>query len=656
METGEAAARQSIRDAIARAILPDPPVDPVAWAAGNFRLVDGPKAGALWDPDESPWMIEILRHMALDHPTTRAALRKSAQIGFTTGAIAWLMATAALTPTQMMVVQPTTNAVRGFNKEKFDPAIRACRALDGIVAGDMGPSDSKSSAFHKSFPGGFIVLVGANSAPDLSAKTIRVVLADEVDRWPHDLDGQGDPMRLVDARQQAFKERGGWKRLEGGTPTIEGQSRIDTAFEGGDQRYWLVDCPGCGAAHRLEWEGLVWSRETPQIVHHRCPECGTLVPESERRGLVRRGRFVAHNPDGAYPSWHIDGLYALPWPLVVRAYLEAESDPTALKAFWNLTLGRSWRAQGEAPEAERLHARALGSGYRRGTLPPGVLYLTAGADVQADRIEVEIVGWGTGGTSWQVDYRVIGGDTADAATWARLTELYQETWTDHLGHGRVIESIAIDSGYRPQQVYRWCMGKDRALAVKGVGEHLAPLLSTPTKQVVVANGRKSGSVLLHKVGTWQIKAEVYGLLNLNGPNESGGYPVGWCHFPEDSTIGYFQGLTSETLVDKIVRGGVRKEWIVNPRVRNEPLDCRVYARAAAESHALRWRGLKPMSLMTPADWQVLAANRGAPPEIGQLELLAAVQGQPARPETPVRRKPRPERESWITGGGDWFRR
>ncbi len=603
--------------AVALVVQPSERVAPVDWMEENFVLIDGPNAGEKWSRRNAPQLVEILGCLDPRHPANRVSVRKSAQTGFTTIGIGWAGYVADVNPGNFLFVEPTGTLVKQVNDGKLQPAIDSNKALDAKIAAQRTRDAEGSTAYHKKFPGGFILLVGANSSVQLRSHTIRDALCDEIDDWPQDLAGQGDPMEMVDARQITFRRSGKWKRLEISTPKFA-PSRIDQAFDEGDQRHFYVPCPHCKTRQKLIFENLDFKPDYPYDAHYKCASCGVLIEHHHKRWMVVNGSWVAENPGpGRHPSFHIDTLTSsfVGWDDIAAKFLKAGNDPEKLKTFQNLWLGLPFVVEGDAPDAEILLARR--ADYHRGTLPPGVLFMTCGVDVQGNRLEAEIVGWGVGKTSWQIDYRVLEGDTADLNVWAELARLSQETWEDWQGNVRGIERMAVDTGYRAQMVYQFVRGKPNCMAVKGANTQQAPVLATPTVQDLKRDGKKvkKGGVKLYNVGVWSLKATLYGYLGMEGPSETG-YPPGWCFFPAEADLDYFNMLTAETLIREEKRGQIVSRWVKKARQPNEALDCRVYATAAAYKEGMGKWG--------PRQWAKLAADRGAPPSDEELGLLKAM--------------------------------
>lgn len=617
----------------AAGIMPDKSVNACEWASTNMKVTDGPKAGKNFDPTLTPEFDEIAEVMKPGHPCTQAAVRKSSQLGLTTLGIAVVGTWIDTAPNTMAMVLPTAEDVKQFNAETLQELIQESPALRSKVKSQTSRSTKGSTTTLKRFTGGWLRLLGAHSAAGLRRKTIKYILADEVDEYPLDLEGQGDPMEMLHARQISFHKSGEYKIMLFSTPTIEGISRIDAAFEKGDQRFYFVPCPHCKHMHTYDFWKLKYEKKWPHNAHYFCAECGgqiTYKDQAAMRAKESGARWIATNDNGGYPSFHLDAMYSgfTTWDHLVATFLKAEGSPEKLKTFYNLWLGRAFKVQSEAPDAEKLYNRR--SDYAPGRIPAGGLFLTLGADVQQARIELEVVAWGIGKTSYSVERGVLTGDTMQPEVWAKLAQVLAGEWSDQYGRKRKIEMACIDAGYRPQKVYEFCRGRHNAIPIKGVGGHLAPLIGTPSKQdITPTGGKRRSSVMLWPLGTWQLKAELYGLLNMEGPSESGGYPPGWCYFPIGDLydLTFFQGLTSEQLVDVPRRGYIDKVWTKNPKFRNEPLDCRVYAMAAAYQ--------KGMGRFTPEDWQKLVELSG-PPVKAQLDMLADLTATAPPPRTPAR--------------------
>lgn len=630
----EREAHRLAREILIEAAAPPPSLDLTKWVPQHVRVPDGPREGQLWDLSLTPFWREILECLSPNHPATRVTVRKSAQLGFTMVLIAWMLAIVAVVKRRAMIVMPSLGVARDFVSEKLQPAIDKCAAAAALIVPQKPRAGDGSTALNKKFPGGSLRLTGANSTADLRSKTIPLIGCDEIDEYDKDLGGQGDPMGMIDARQLAFHASGNFKKLEGGTPTVKGYSRIDESFEESDQRYYEVPCPHCGEAQDLVWEQLHWQEEWPHQAEYACRHCGGMIGHHEKQRMLRAGKWVARAPGaGRHPGFHINALYSpfTTWDAMVAAYLKAKDDPLELKAWSNLWKGESFEVKGEAPTWQELKQRAQAIDlYRRGEIPDEALVITASVDVQGSWLEVGLWGWGVGKTSYALDRFVIQGDPNDLKVWGELEAYRQREFRTKGCFPRVIEMMAIDSGYLTPMVYNFVRGKDanvkggrRVMAIKGASTRTEWVLGNRKKVDFTLHGQsKRGSVYRYMVGGHVAKIAIYGRLGLKGPNQAGQFPPGFCHFASDFDDDFYQQHTAELMIPVQRRGGrIDYEWRKPRGQRNEVLDLAVYAYAAAVAIGL--------DRTSPAQWARLAEERmAAAPEKGQLDMLAAVIAPP----------------------------
>ncbi|WP_142847239.1 phage terminase large subunit family protein [Telmatospirillum sp. J64-1] len=628
--------------ALALGLAPPADVAPSAWAAENLVVPDGPKAGAKWDPATTPYLIEIIDLMGSTSLATRVVVRKSAQVGFTVVGQAWLCYIIDVAPAKTLMVLPTVPVAQDFAREKLNPTIEQSPAVRKKVRKQVSRSTGGSTSLNKRFPGGSIVITGANSSADLRSKTVKYVFADEVDDWPLDLDGQGDPMAMAEARQSAFEATADWKRLEGSTPKIKGASRIDEAFEAGDQRYWQVPCPHCGEYQKLTFfpdaegkGGLRFNKEFPHNAWYACrnPECGVgVIEHHHKRAMVAAGKWVPEAPGpGRHPSFHIDALISnlTTWDKLAAGFLAAKDDPVKLKAFYNLRLGLAWEERGEAPEWQRLYARR--GSYARRQVPPGGLIITTACDVQGDGIYYEVVAWGAGEVSWSIDAGFLPGvtDDPDNPVWRDLDALVARRYPDAYGNAWPADAFGIDSGYNSEVVKSWARRHHGVYALKGEDGWYRPALGTPSVVDITLGGKKKRrGAKVWPVGTWPLKSKWYALLRKPGIAEGEAEdPHGYCHFSQFHDEAYFSQVTSEYLKEVESKGRKVRQWMA--RGQNHLLDCRIYNMALA-AHL----GIPDM---TPEQWAALRQVRAVPKPGAQGDLLAENKPIPADEEKPVRR-------------------
>lgn len=489
-------------------------------------------------------------------------------------------------PSPMLVVQPTLDMAQTWSKDRLAPMLRDTPALQGLVQ-DPRARDSGNTTLHKIFPGGHVTSCGANSPSSLASRPVRLVLCDEVDRYPISAGSEGDPVSLAKKRATTF-----WNRKIGlvSTPTVKGVSRIEMAFEESDKRYYHVPCPHCGHSQTLKWAQVRW--EQPEDASYICEECGALWSDTERVRAIRQGQWVATGESKRVAGFHISGLYS-PWvPLeaAVRDFLEAKKQPATLRVFVNTFLGETWEEQGEAIDDYQIAERREDFGD---TLEMGILMLTAGVDVQDDRLEVEVVGWGRDEESWSLEYKTIYGDPSSPAVWQDLDSILSQTFEREDGKALHIRAVCVDSGgHHTTSVYNYVRPREgkRIFAIKGVGGEGKPLVGKPGRNNI-------GKIKLFPIGVDSAKELLYSRLRITEPGP------GYCHFPTSRSDEYFRQLTAEKLVVRYHKGFARREW-VKARPRNEALDCRVYAMAAF--------GILNLNINSLADRQYMVKEN--PPE------------------------------------------
>lgn len=631
----------------------EPPVQmlPSVWAAQNLVVPDGPKAGEKWSRSLTPYIVEPLDALAPDSGVNKVVVRKSAQTGFTLLGIAFVGHSIDIDPCRMMVVQPSDSALTEFNAEKLGEAISHSPVLRKKVRSQVSRSGKGSTTYVKRFSGGSVTLAIATSSKDLRSKTIKKVFKDECSDYPADLDGQGSPHAMIEARYESFLRSGDWKELDVSTPTLKSECYVDEEFEKGDQRYWHVACPGCGAAFRFVFDRK-WFRFNdayPYEAHYVTPCCGTIIDGHQKYALVQESPYgwIATAPGpGKHRSYHFDALSSVfvPWDKIAERFLLAADDPAKQKGFFNLTLGLAFEMKGDSPDHKLLMERRMPMNRYR--VPAMGLMLVAAADVQMRGIYYEVLALGPDRQSWVVDAMFLDGDTTDpvAGAFARLTEVYERQYADAYGGKRRVDAFGVDSGFRSHVVYTWCRARPGAFALDGRDGWTRPAIGTPSLVDVDFGGRKiKQGATIWPVGTWPLKATFYS--NLRKPGMKGGAeydPPGYCHFGTWLDETYFLQITAEYLADEKFRGRTRKVWKVQSSRENHFLDCRVYNMALAD-----YLGL---NRMTSDEWAELAAQRGVPPEDRKPELFrpkAAPPPDTAAPATEAQQQPKSR--GWLDG-------
>lgn len=531
-------------------------------------------------------------------------------------------------PAPTMMVLPTDGIVKKNSKIRIDPLLEETPSLRKKVM-QKKSRDSGNTINLKQFIGGYLAIVGANSPTNLRSLPIRRVFFDEVDAFPGDSGGEGDPVNLAKKRANTFSRK---KFFLVSTPVDESTSRIARQFEISDKRYYHVPCPHCNEYQKLEFTNLKWDKDKPETAAYFCAHCGEEIKEHNKSFMLARGKWIAE-AESKIAGYHLNSLYSpmgwLSWQEIAEEWIDANKrkDRSKLKTFVNTILGETWKDKGEAPEWRRLYENR--EEYEINTIPDGVKFLTAAVDVQRDRLEVEIKGWGEDKNSWSIDYRTFVGDTSNTQDWCwqQVSGLLSNVWKK----GQVqmgIQLMLIDSGYNTQTVYNFVrqFPPNRVRAIKG-SDTLRLIYSQPKDVDLSYSGNKMRRALkLWTVGSSHIKSEIYGWLKQLKPTGNESFPVGYCHFPQYGED-FFKGLTAEEIQIKFIKGYRKYEWI-KIRERNEPLDLMVYNRAAASMIGI--------DRFSDGDWREVEKQVAQPIELGKNETKTVKKA----------RKPRKKSDFW----------
>lgn len=529
-------------------------------------------------------------------------------------------------PSPLLLLQPTLQMSEAFSKDRLAPMLRDTPALRGKVK-DPRARDSGNTLLHKTFPGGHITLAGANSPASLASRPIRIVLADEVDRYPPSAGTEGDPVSLARKRSTTFWNR---KTILTSTPTVKGISRIESEWEVSDKRRYFVRCEDCGEAQHLVWAQVQWPEGKPADAAYVCEHCGSIWDDTTRWRVLRKGEWEATAPFNGTAGFHLNEIYS-PWVRLgdmATAFLNAKRSPETLKTWVNTSLGETWEEDSEKVDGHALMGRL----EEWDRAPNDVLVVTCGVDVQDDRLEIERVGWGTEEESWSLEHRIIYGDPSAPELWAELDDYLLTKTIRQDGSELPVHGTAVDSGgHHTQAVYKFVKDRfrRRVYAIKGMAGAGRPVW--PKR----ASKNNKGRVNLFLIGVDSAKDAVYARLKIREPGP------GFCHFPKGREPAYFEQLTAEVVQTKYVKGFPTRVYILPGGRRNEALDIRVYAYAALQSLNVRWGHL------------LAAQSRPPPPKPDKppVEAEPIRDDQTPAPEAGVFRRPRGRavrRSSWMS--------
>mgnify|MGYP006425790175 CR=1 FL=1 len=580
-----------LRGAWCDGIRPDPDLTVSSWADRHRMLSQRASAEpGLYRTDRTPYMRAIMDALSPQSQAQRVVFMKSAQVGATEAGLNWLGFIIHHAPGPALLVMPTVETAKRNSRQRIDPMIEDTPALREKIL-PARARDSGNTVLSKDFPGGVLVMTGANSAVGLRSMPARYLMLDEVDGYPASVDEEGDPISIAEARARTYAHRR--KVLIVSTPTVAGVSRVEQEWEKSDQRRYMVPCPECGGMQWLQFQRLNWAEDRPDDAHYVCEHCDARIEERHKTWMLANGEWTATSDhgDGETVGFHINGLYSpvgwLSWSEIARQWLAATTDD-ARRVFTNTILGETWRERGDAPDWARIYERR--ETWPDARVPAGALFLTAGVDLQADRLEISVWAWGRGLESWWVAHDVLDGSPDGPEVWSKLDAYLDRTWL-HATGGRVgIAKCAIDTGYHPDTVYAYVREgtRDQVCAIKGAhGWNRTIPVSGPTYVDMDWRGRKvRRGARLWTVAVNTYKAQLYGDLRLARPTDEAlaagdGYPPRYVHIPAWIDAEEIQQLVAEQLVTVANKHGqTHREW-QKLRERNETLDCRVYARAAA---------------------------------------------------------------------------
>ena len=528
-------------------------------------------------------------------------------------------------PGSILLIEPTNGDAKEYSKLRIAPMIRDTPRLKKKVAQTLR-GDTGNTIMQKSYPGGIITMCGSTEAHALASKPIRYVLGDERDRWAVEAGKEGDPWLLAMARQTTFYNA---KSYECSTPTVKGYSPIEKAFKTGTQERWCSQCPHCGEYHNIRWQDIRYTFQTVEVnhettylvteVYYVCPECGGISHEHEMKKAP--AKWIAENPEAINNGTRSFWLNAfcspwVAWESIVTKYLEARNDTNKLKVVYNTLFGELWEDRGGLADEDDYLARRE---EYKAELPDGVLVLTAGVDVQDDRLEYEVVGWGLRKENWGIRRGQLMGKPDDPALWQRLDDILQHPYEYADGKKIKISNTFVDDGGHYTMNTRLECARRMTKSVydcKGFGGNGVQYVSPPKKENILIKGRYVGQCWQYQLGVDAGKQMIMDALRIQTPGPR------YCHFPINEECGYnhtfFVGLLSERLVYKEHR---KQPWvwdIIPGHERNEPLDCRNYALAAFTALApdmdalLRRRAGITSSAPEAARRPAVARNRRTP--------------------------------------------
>lgn len=577
---------------IAKTLQPRPKMLVSDWA-DNYRVLPQGTSSepGKWNTSRAEYQREIMN--ALNDPDiTYVTVKTSAQVGKTEMLLNIIGYYIEYEPSTIMVLNPTIDMAETFSKDRFAPTIASTDVLRDKVKAPR-TKDSDNTILHKKYPGGNITMAGANSPASLASRPIRIVLMDEIDRYPLSAGSEGSPIKLAEKRATTFWNK---KIVKVSTPTIEGISEIEKEFKKGSMEEWSVQCPFCQKWQPYEFKRVRFSDVTMECLH--CKE--TL---SQRDWQAQPHQWIAEHPGQTrHRSFHLNAMASpwVEWSDLIDEFNDCNEEfkkygsTEKLKTFVNTVLGETWEDRGEGADDTEIYKRRE---VYNAELPDGVLLLTAGVDTQDDRLEVEVVGWGVGYESWGIRKFEIYEDPSQESTWEHLEEYIRTSkFKFENGNELSIAGACVDTGgHHTNQVYKFIRAMEKKhvpiYGIKGYSNTPGiPLIYKRTKvEIKNANGKVIDTTHIMILGVDAGKEDIMAWLNVKEPGAR------YCHFPKDERSGYdemyFKGLTAEEKVTKMVKNKLKIVWQKKYGVRNEPLDLRNYAYAMVEMLSPNWTAL-----------------------------------------------------------------
>jgi phage terminase large subunit GpA-like protein len=584
------------------AFKPDPYLDFVEWANAHFRLTkESSVEPGKYRSSRTPWVEEILRELSPQSPTQEVVVIKPTQMAFTTLANIVLCCVAHLYPGPCLFVQPNDEMAKSHSKKKLAPTVRAIPALNGVIKASKS-RDSGNTLLLKEFAGGSWRLTGSNSAASARSDSIRYLILDDYDGFLRDLGNEGSPGQLFRNRTDAF---GGKRKIYiNSTPIAKDESLILPEWEKSSQGHFCVPCPHCHKRQFLVFggkdadHGIKFTRDDDgQItdVWYVCEHCQSRIEEWQKTEMLAHGKYIHEYPDREKRGFKINSLYSplgwVSWREIASQFLSAAQkmkggDTSDMKGWVTTRMADPWEDDGDRPEWAEIKAKA--EPYQPLSVPVSdVILLTAGVDVQHNRLAISIYGWKKDEECWLIYHIEIMGDPMQDDVWQQLDSLLFRSFTSPSGSVMRILSAGVDAsdGFTTQAVRRYCRTRSPIVfALKGSSKAAQPITGVPTKQDLTWKGEKYiNGIEMWPIGTDTAKSTLYARLKLNG------------HGPRriHTYIGlddeFYEQLTAEKNKVRFVKGFPVKEWHnVRGNKRNEALDCFVYAFAAADRAGLQY--------------------------------------------------------------------
>lgn len=566
-----------ITEHVRTAWAPPPRMSVSEWAE-RYRYLS-PEASAepgLWRNSRAPHLVAPMDCLSPYSDTERVVLWVSSQTGKTETILNFIGYIVDLDPGPILAIQPNVTPMgEAFSKDRVSPMLRDSPTL-AAKTGQAKARASASTITHKTFTGGHLTIAGANSPAGLASRPIRYLVCDELDRW--EITKEGDPLLLARKRLQTFRARRASKELVVSSPTY---ADVGICAEYGrcDQQWeWHLACLHCGETQYPTLKNFACETKTVSDLRYICAHCGAEHTLDQSDRVKAGGRWVCGQDGPGLSVGFRMNQWSSPfarWDDTWQEWAAAGDDPGRRQAVVNTVFAEPWEGEGEQIEPHALSLRAEDWGD---AVPAAVLGITVGVDVQVDRLELEVVGWGPAMESWSLAYEILAGEPTAGEVWDELTDFLSVPWKT--ADGRTLTPVAtcIDSGAYTQHVYGYVKRRrdQRIIPIKGAdGLSRDPIAGSRADRLRRMAKRARDGRPPEILGVDALKLTLHHYLRA-APGKAG-----YCHFPLGRDPEWYSQLTGERLISVIGKDRrAERRWVQSYR-HVEALDCRVYAMAAA---------------------------------------------------------------------------
>ncbi|POO54280.1 terminase [Agrobacterium rosae] len=557
-----------LRKALWESLQPPPKLRLSKWIEEHIHLPEGVSSLTgkvrLWPPQVE--IADAIGNSAIE----RVTLVKPVRVGFTTLLTSAMASFCSNDPAPILSLLPTESDCRDYMVSDVEPVFDASPTLQGILSSD-DKKGGRNTLLSRRFPGGFLKVIAAKSPRNLRRHNVRILFMDEVDGMTNTKEGSA-PI-LAERRTLSFSDR---KIVMGSTPVYEATSHVLRAYEHSDKRIYEVPCPECGHFHEIQWADIQWPEGEPEKAYYVCVECGSVVDERHKPEMVTNGRWRALKPEVKdHAGFRMNALISLlpnaSWGRLAKEFVSVKNDPSTLQTFVNTILAQGWKDESDELDDIEISERAEDFGFE--AIPVEVLIITAGVDVQDDRLEVTFIGWDKEGVPYVLGHEVIWGRYDDTVTWGELDILLSTQWDHPLGGRIKVDATCVDSsdGETMETVYRFAFPRfnRKVYAIKGAAGN-RPWIERSKSTV------KGGRLFI--VGVDGIKSNIMG--RLTRPRSM--------RFSKDLAPVWYEQVAGERMEITYKRGQTVRQFVPVPGRRHEALDCTVYAFAARQMVNANW--------------------------------------------------------------------